>query len=303
MTRTRLSLAALALASCSSHQALVQEEPTSPRPAEPVSALEVVVIGASLAAGPDSMLGARSVDNSEAFDDLHVYGDILEHLEPTWSLENLGDTWFFTQPETLGDDQVESAIDLDPGLVLALDFPFWFAYGARPDDSRVEYLEEQGLARLERLWEGIEPDSRPLVLVGRLPDVRDTPVLSGRQKPSDASLAALNEALDAWIARHANVHLVPFSKGLADLREGSELAVGATTYTERDITTLFLSDRLHPSTRGAALVAAMVLEVLREQGVQLTTDVGTLEVRELAEALIRAAKGASARPQEAGSGG
>lgn len=264
-------------------------------PEPPAQPLSVVVIGASLAGGPDAMLGARASDGSEEFADLHLYPDVLEHLEPTWEIENLGDTWLFTQPELLGDEQVETAFDLEADVVLALDFPFWFSYGGRENAERVDYLREQGLARLEELWDGLAPEDRPLVLVGHLPDVRDTPVLSRRQKPDDESLADLNAELDAWIERHENVRLVPFAAKLAQLRAGETATVCASEYQQEDIATLLLSDKLHPSTRGAALVAAMCLETLDEAGVFMETNVTELDVRALADHLISAAKGEPAR--------
>ncbi len=290
------------IAACAPAAALLPGgPPQSPEPLEPAKPgpatqpPSVVVIGASLAGGPDALLGARASDGSEEFADLHVYPDVLEHLEPTWEFDNLGDTWLFTQPELLGDEQIEAALDIEADIILALDFPFWFSYGGRADAERVNYLRDEGLSRLEALWDGLDPKERPLVLVGRLPDVRDTPVLSSSQKPNDESLAALNAELDAWIERHENVVLVPFASKLAKLRSGEAVSVCATEYTSEDIATLLLNDKLHPSTKGAALVAAMCLETLQKTGVPLETDVTELDVRALSDHLISAAKGEPAR--------
>lgn len=284
-------IALLAIA-CLAGSAAPSWSPQAETPADP-KPQTVVVIGASLAAGPGALLGAKATDGSEAFANLHLYPEVLEHLEPAWDIENLGHTWFFSQPEDHGDSQIEAAIALEPDVVLALDFPFWFAYGGRGDTERLAYLRKEGLDRLEQLWDGKANDERPLVLVGQLPDVRDSPVLSRSQLPGDETLKELNAEIELWIERHDNVRLVPFAAQLASLQAGKEVQIGATTYTKRDIETLLLDDRLHPSTRGASLVAALCLEGLKEAKIPLTTNIAELDVRALAENLIAAAKGES----------
>ena len=47
-----------------------------------------------------------------------------------------GDSFFFTSPVSRGQAAVDKALAFEPTLVPAPDFPFWFAYGARPDGAR-----------------------------------------------------------------------------------------------------------------------------------------------------------------------
>lgn len=268
----------------------------------------VVVIGASLAAGTSSFI-AHVNDDSEAFDDIYQYQDVLAALEPAWRVETFADMMFFTEPIGLGEELLAKALAPQRRIVLALDYLFWFGYGNHHDDSgeegatRLAFLEHEGIPRLEQLWANL-PDGTapPFVLIGTLPDVRDSTVLSSTQKPSDDELAELNAAILAWATKHPHVLVVPYAERLAALKDGGEVRVGKQTYTKDDLPHLMLSDRLHPSTKGSAMMATLCLQTLHaavDGDALVQSDPSKLDPRAIAEELVDARKAAR---QEAGSG-
>ncbi len=279
----------------------------SPDPA-PVS---VVTIGASLAAGTSSFIASVN-DDSEAFDDIHQYHDVLAALEPTWKIETFADMMFFSKPIERGEEFVVKALAQPSQVILALDYLFWFGYGDHYDDSgekdatRLAFLTKEGFPRLERLWSGLpEEATKPLVLIGTMPDVRDSTVIGASQKPSDEELLGLNAAIVAWANQHPNVLIVPFAERLAKVRQENGAQVGTQTYTEKDLPKLMLSDRLHPSTQGSALIAALCLETLHgaKDGAKFVqADPKLLDPRAIANQLIAARKAAAAKPVPAGAG-
>jgi hypothetical protein len=90
-----------------------------------------------LAAGTSAFV-ADVNDDSEAFDDIYQYQDVLAALEPAWRIGTFADMMFFTEPIALGQELLSKALAPQRRIVPALDFLFWFGYGDHHEDSGVD---------------------------------------------------------------------------------------------------------------------------------------------------------------------
>jgi lysophospholipase L1-like esterase len=150
----------------------------------------------------------------------------------------------------------------DPTLVVALDYLFWFGYGASwgGEKERLAALE-LGLKSLEGL--------RCPILLGDFPDMRSAlkakaPVLPPQAVPDPATLAKLNERLAAWAKEHENVIVVPISKLMGTLLSGEELRVGPNLWRSGTVSTLLQEDGLHPTLEGTTGMWLFAAERLLE---------------------------------------
>ncbi len=292
----KLRLTCLALLSTTMVPGCQERSPSPPTELTPIS---VVTIGASLASGTSSFI-ADVNDDSEAFDDIYMYQDVLKELEPSWEIETFANMMFFSKPKVRGQETLDEALASPRRVVLALDYLFWFCYGDTAEEdgiSRLALLQNEGIPRLEQLWADLPAGtSAPFVLVGTLPDVRNSTVLGASQLPSDEELIALNEAIVAWADQHPHVLIVPFADRFAALQEGGEAQIGQRTFTQSDLPKLMLSDKLHPSTQGAALIAALCLEAVAAAGdsgrALIQSDPSKIDPRAIAEKLMSTRKAA-----------
>jgi hypothetical protein len=225
--------------------------------AEPASAhcaltRRVLAIGASATAG----FGTRA-DLARAFQ-----ACLPERSEFS---SGLGSPWFFLRPLSAGSEQVQSALAAEPTLVLALDFLFWFGYGALDAQGAPLANEDDRLALLERGLALLEPVRCPLVL-GDFPDMSAAvgKMLLPVQMPELATLARLNTRLSAWAAERPHVRIVPLAELLGALARGEELRIGALEYGADEAAALLQRDRLHPTREGLLALALLALESLRE---------------------------------------
>jgi len=150
----------------------------------------------------------------------------------------------------------------DPTLVVALDYLFWFGYGASwgGEDKRLAALE-RGLQSLEGL--------RCPILLGDFPDMRSAlkakaPILPAAAVPEPATLAKLNERLAAWAKEHPNVIIVPLSKLMGALLAGEELRVGPNLWSKDSVSALLQPDGLHPTLEGTTAIWLFAVERLLE---------------------------------------
>lgn len=120
---------------------------------------------------------------------------------------------FFTNPLEIGPEAVRRCLDGSPDAILAIDFLFWFAYGAFDaqgerivDESQRDGLFEVGLSLLDSIDVPI--------LIGDLPDVRgaNPRMLSRWQVPSVETLTRLNERLVAWAEAKPHVRIFPLAE-------------------------------------------------------------------------------------------
>jgi len=185
--------------------------------------------------------------------------------EPSEHAGALGSQWFFLRPLTSGTEQVQSALAAEPTLVLAIDFLFWFGYGALDADGAPLADEDGRLALLERGLALLEPVRCPLV-IGDFPDMSAAvgKMLLPVQMPEQATLARLNARVAAWAAERPHVRLVPLARLLGTLARGEALRVGALEYAAGETSALLQRDELHPTREGLIALAVLALEALRD---------------------------------------
>jgi hypothetical protein len=187
-------------------------------------------------------------------------------LEPLWdpdlvTIRDRSDLSTFLDPKRRQAPRIERLLGEEPGLVVGLDFPFWFGYGyVGSSDSQAKRLSLQadGLALLSGF--------ACTVVVGDYPDMRgaDERMLNPRQIPSEEELAALNAKLRAWAAERDDVLVFPLAAWVAELKtEGVDVEWQGDT-VRLEPRHLLQSDRLHASRLGMAVLAERLGRFLRE---------------------------------------
>lgn len=183
-------------------------------------------------------------------------GGVLEAAlgEAAGEVLDAGDAYFFTSPEARGAAAVDRALAFEPTLVLALDFPFWFAYGDRPEDQRAAALE-RGLAQLDRL-------GCP-VIVGGIPDMADAVgiMLTREQVPGEAAQLALDEQVRTWSAARERVAFFDLRRGHAQTVDGEATALGVPWPPDDE--DALQGDELHPTEAG---LVGLLLNALDQAG-------------------------------------
>lgn len=229
--------------------------------AQPLELQRVVVIGASMSAG----FGLRS--ELEANVNL---ADVLDVGLKRAGIEflGLGSTFFFQDPRGMGAKQIQAALAFEPDLVVALDFPFWYAHGwgLGCDKRAAEF--ERCLRELEKL--------QCTVLVGDLPNMKPAAkgpnayregkaLISHAQIPEPDCLQRMNTRLAAWADERPGVHVFPLSRFTAEQRSTDTLELRGNSYDAERKAGLMQADLLHPTYRGtiAAMIAACDVLVTR----------------------------------------
>ena len=132
-------------------------------------------------------------------------------IAPHTPVRNLATSLMFMNPDAFAPMQIEAATNARPTLVIGVDFLFWFCYGDGRNDADRAQRFEQGLKLLEQI-------PCPLV-VGDIPDVSaatNTGIISSEQVPSAAARQAANKRLQAWVAAHPQVTIVPLAEFMRD---------------------------------------------------------------------------------------
>jgi hypothetical protein len=245
-------------------------------PAAAPAKLRVHVIGASVSAGfrDGPMTGAAETGDSVS----------LQHVLKAWCGEHARATThgalemmaMFTKPEDIGARQIAATVKAKPDAVLAVDFPFWFAYG---------YVQgDEGPARAERFAKGLALLAKleMPVVVGDLPDMAGAArrMLNPAQIPSPAVLKELNAQLAKFVAEHANVRLVPLAGMVHTMKvEGATLPL-ADGALRTPPGALLQGDKLHANRLGMAFLGLTLEPTLRAlfpEGHALHTQQWTLE--------------------------
>ncbi|MBX3461613.1 MAG: hypothetical protein KF830_00440 [Planctomycetes bacterium] len=229
--------------------------------AAPVPAsLRVRVIGASVSGGfrDGPMFGAEEQGDSVT----------MQHVLRRWAGEHavvsthstVDMLAMFTDPLRIGREQIAGVRKAKADLVVAVDFPFWFAYG---------YVDgDEAAARKERLAAGLAllGDLSMPVLIGDLPDMTGAArrMLNPRQIPPPELLAALNAQLAEFVAAHEHVRLLPLAGAVKAMRDE-----GVTLPLERGgLATapgaLQQGDRLHANRLGMAYLGWLLQPALRQ---------------------------------------
>lgn len=178
-------------------------------------------------------------------------------------IRDLSDGSTFLDPVGKQGPRVDRAVKVDPAIVIAVDFMFWFGYGYPRGADEVESrlaLQREGLAILERLGTDCP------IVVGDYANMEgaDPRMLHPQQVPSAKALARLNEELNAWAAQRSNVILFPLAKWAADMKkQGRDVQVDGERLT-LDPDLIMQTDGLHPRPIGVAIVAEQIAVMLRE---------------------------------------
>jgi hypothetical protein len=268
----------LALASASNialaRPSTTDERPTAPaagaakpeRSIDPSKILErVAFIGASATAGFGAV--ALDPDGKEPLVPLPLAASFSGAIAQSTEVHDFGSGFFFMTPPATGRNQVTRALAIEPTLVVAVDFLFWFGYGA--DDGNGGWIDDENerLAKLELGLRELEriPSHVPVV-IGDFPDMSRAvgKMLSKAQMPKPETLAKLNDRVKAWLADRPNV--VQFSLGdlVERLKSNEPVDIGGLRF-ERSAGRLIQTDDLHPTSRGSLALGLRIAEVLRER--------------------------------------
>lgn len=212
----------------------------------------VVVIGASASSGfvLAEPFGGTNTDQCR----LGRYLDAAL-LAPHEPLKSYATAALFLSPEAIATQEVEAATNQHPTLVVAVDFMFWFCYGPGQTDADRAERFEYGLKLLERI-------PCPLV-VGTIPDASqatNSGIISPAQVPSEMARAAANQRLRDWSRHRRDVTLVPLDQFMKSVEANQAIEKRHVKVPAGHTHGLLQNDRLHPTPRGAALLALGILE-------------------------------------------
>lgn len=229
-------------------------KPAAPTAATPAAAVElphVRVIGASVSGGfrDGPMTGATESGESVT----------MQHLLKAWCGDHatasthppLEMMAMFTNPERIGQKQVQAALKAKPSAVVAIDFPFWFAYGHVKG-------ENEASARAERFQKGLSllAQFEVPVLVGDLPDMQGAArrMLAPAQIPAPDLLQAANKALVQFVAEHPQVRIVPLAATVATMKGSGVVLPLAGGPLQTPPGALLQGDKLHANRLGMAFL-------------------------------------------------
>ncbi len=273
-------LGSLVLLACTDHRE-VEPAPAAETPAPVVEtpALDlglferVAVIGASASDG--SFVGMDLGEDVR-------FATILEEAvrgEATIAYDG-AHLFFFTDAEGKAAETIPQAVEVEPTLVVAPDFLFWFFYGSAPSVERRLARLEEGLAWLERF-------DCP-ILVGDVPDMRgaEGKMIPSASMPPPESFAAANARITEWAAEDPDRVLLPLFEHNRNLASGEAFEVHGYRWDPDEHLGLLLDDELHPNLEGSAILCLMMLGCLAEaQGASLD-GVVIRDPEEIAEAVI-----------------
>jgi hypothetical protein len=212
----------------------------------------IVMIGASASAGfvLSEPFGGTNTTKCK----LSYYLDAA--ITAPHQLTNLATALVFMNPETLEPVQVTAAMKARPTLVMAVDFMFWYCYGEGSDVERAQKFE-RGLKLLEQI-------PCPLI-VGDIPDASsatNTGIIGPEQVPDEAARQAANKRLREWAAARPNVVVVPLAEFMHAAMANEAIKLHAETLPAGKTRSLLQFDRLHPTPKGATVLALAILDAL-----------------------------------------
>ncbi len=214
----------------------------------------VVVIGASASGGfvLSEPFGGTNTTKCK----LNYYLDAAisaPHAKP----KNLATALLFLSPEAIATQEVEGATNLQPTLVIGVDFLFWFCYGDGRTDAERAHRFEDGLKLLERI-------PCPLV-VGDIPDASsatNSGIISPAQVPSESARRAANARLKQWAKSHPQVTVAPLAEFMRAVKANAAIKLHNETLPAGKTRALLQADGLHPNPRGAAVLTLGILDAL-----------------------------------------
>jgi hypothetical protein len=232
--------------------------PTS-KPGSPCD--HIVLIGASVTHGFTASEPFGGMETAR-YDLSRYLGAALQF--PHRPISNFGNSLFFMQADSLGEQQIQMALDAKPTLVVGIDFLFWFCYGNGFDESgRLQHFD-QGLELLDAIH-------CPLI-IGDIPDASAAVngILSMDEMPSSETLAVANRRLKEWAAKHRAVVVVPLAQFIKTAMADQTLAVHSFIVPAGKARGLIQVDKLHPTARGCAVLALAILDAFQASQPGLT---------------------------------
>lgn len=243
---------------------LVAQQRADPLPGSTATAevatARLHVIGASVSGGfrDGPLTGAKEPGDSVT----------LQHVLKAWCGEHARATThaplqmmaMFTDPTGIGEKQIQAAKKAKPAYVVAIDFPFWFAYGyfsgADADQQRLA-RHRQGLELLASL--GVP------VLVGDLPDMQGAArrMLSPAQIPAPELLQRLNAQLATFVQQHPRLRIVPLAALVAQMKNEGIVLPLAKGELRTLPGALLQGDRLHSNRLGMAYLGLQLQPALQ----------------------------------------
>lgn len=177
---------------------------------------------------------------------------------------SFADVSLYSDPLTKGTKQIDKALELEPSLLVAVDYLFWFGYGMSwgGEDRRLKHLE-LGLAQLDR-FEG------PLI-IGDFPDASaalegvgpfGAPLLTPSMIPEPETLVQLNTRVQEWAQERGQVSIVSLGGFLDQLRSGNEIELRGANIPAGSFERLMQKDLLHPKLEGVAGLVVVTWDVL-----------------------------------------
>jgi len=166
----------------------------------------------------------------------------------------------FSNPLKIGKKQIEGCKKRKADMVVAVDFPFWFAYGyvGKPELA-------QRMNRLEMCLNYLKGLGVP-VIIGDLPNMKGAArrMVNPKQIPSEEMLVKLNARLKKFADGNDKITIVPMSHIVKQLKhEGVELPLkdGPLKTAPR---ALLQGDHLHATRLGMALLSYQLQDTLRQ---------------------------------------
>jgi hypothetical protein len=169
------------------------------------------------------------------------------------------DVTFFQAPRRNGQRLVAQALEVEPTMVLAVDFLFWFGYGSAAADGKPMRGEADRLALLEEGLRLLEAFPCPVV-VSDFPDMSISvgAELRPEQMPRAETLVQLNARLREWAAEREGVVVLPLAQLIDDMRCLRPFQIGERRWEPGSGARLLQNDLLHPNLEGLAALAQLI---------------------------------------------
>ena len=229
-------------------------------PAAAGTPVRVHVIGASVSGGfrDGPLTGAKEPGDSVT----------LQHVLKAWCGEHavasthapLQMLAMFTDPVAIGEKQIQATRKAKPDHVVAIDFPFWFAYGYFGGG-------DEAAQRAARYRKGLEllASLEVPVLVGDLPDMQGAArrMLSPAQIPAPELLQRLNQDLAAFVQQHPKLRIVPLAALVARMKNEGIVLPLAKGELRTPPGALLQGDKLHANRLGMAYLGLQLQPALQ----------------------------------------
>jgi hypothetical protein len=252
---------------------------------------DCAVIGASVSAGCEATLpGFRTASLTELRGHCNfagVLGAVTNGVSPVGD----GDSLFFMAPEQSAARQLAMAKAASPRVLFAVDFLFWHGYGDGLDGPGRVARIEKGLAALDEF-------NCPIV-VGDLPDMSHTILISRSQLPDKATLAEINRRITAWAAARPRVVLIPLFDIVGKAIKRQPLTIGGRDFNGEEARALLTLSGLHVTPEGLIALAEECLERLQQRGLLSSLATWDTDVDAITSRLVAAKQAADAAKKAA----